>query len=502
MQQPNTNLLPTPPDATRPPPGAHTALILLLAINLFNYMDRQVLAAVVPDIRRVFLAGDSASTGRMAGALGWFQHTFGFRPENALLGLLSMAFMLVYMTGAPVFARLAERQSRWMMVGAAVIAWSVATGASGLAITFGMLFLTRCFVGVGEAAYAPVAQAMLSDLYPVRRRGRILAWFNMAIPVGSALGFVLGGCMTRLWPVTGWRWAFGVVVLPGLILGALALRRGRKGASGPGLAGTTVARAASGERRRIARPVPGAETATLTLQLRAYLSMLRTPSFLLCTAGMCCSTFAMGGIGFWMVDYVQTYRGAGAHAAELFGLILVVAGLSATLLGGMAGDRLRQWWSGSYFLVSGMAMLLGFPAFLLVLKPSIPFPLAWVFIFLTCFCLFFSTGPTNAILANVTRPSLRPMAFALNILLIHALGDVPSPLIIGLITDRCHGDMNIAFRAVAVLFILSGLFWLLGARYQARDTARAEAEEPSCVFEVKSDSCNNSWTSFAPPNAP
>ena len=177
-----------------------------------------------------------------------------------------------------------------------------------------------------------------------------------------------------------------------------------------------------------------------------------------------------------MVDYVQTYRGAGKHAAEIFGLILVVSGLSATILGGILGDRLRRRWSGAYFLVSGAAMLVGFPVFLLVLDRSIPFPLAWVFIFLTCFCLFFNTGPTNAILANVNRPALRPMAFALNILLIHALGDVPSPLIIGLITDRFGGDMNVAFRAVAALFVLSGIFWLLGARFLSRDTARAEEE--------------------------
>jgi len=171
---------------------------------------------------------------------------------------------------------------------------------------------------------------------------------------------------------------------------------------------------------------------------------------------------------------VQTDRGAGKHAAEIFGLILVVAGLTATLLGGWLGDRLQRRWPGSYFIVSGVGMLIGFPVFLLVLNRSIPFPLTWVFIFLSCFCLFFNTGPTNAILANVNRPALRPMAFALNILLIHALGDVPSPLIIGLITDRCGGDMNVAFRAVAALFVLSGIFWLLGAHFLARDTAAAE----------------------------
>jgi MFS family permease len=456
---PSSFPLRSPAAAELPLPGARSALALLLAINLFNYIDRQVLAAVVPDIRRTFLGASASPGGFTTTVLNGAEHWLGFRPENALLGLLSMAFLVVYMLGAPVFTRLAERGSRWLVVGAAVAVWSLATGASGLAVTFGMLLLTRCLVGVGEAAYGPVAQAVLADLFPISRRGRILAWFNLAIPVGSALGFILGGSMARIWPETGWRWAFGVAVLPGLLLGMLAWRRGRR-------RGTTAPRPATGEN--------GGRRALW----RDYRELLRTPSYLLCTAGMCCSTFAIGGIGFWMVDYVQTVRGVGRQAAEIFGILLVVSGLTATLLGGWAGDRLRRRWGGSYFLVSGSAMLLGFPAFLLVLNRSIPFPLAWGLLFIACFCLFFNTGPANAILANVARPALRPAAFALNILLIHALGDVPSPLIIGLITDRMGGNMTFAFGCVSVLFILSGLCWLAGARFLARDTARAEREMP------------------------
>lgn len=437
-----------------PLPGARSALVLLLALNLFNYIDRQVLAAVVPQVRQTFLAAGAPPDLAVRG-LDRFQHALGFRPEHALIGLLSMAFMTVYMLGAPVFARLSERRSRWMLVGGAAIAWSLASGASGLATTFGALLLTRCLVGIGEAAYAPVAQAVLADCYPVSRRGRVLAWFNMAIPVGSALGFVLGGALSSAWPQTGWRWAFGAVVLPGMALGTLALLRGRR----------SEEPLAKGRSERAAHAKPS-----------DYLDLLRIPSYLLCTAGMCGMTFAIGGIGFWMVDYVATYRHAGAHAAEIFGLILVAAGLSATLLGGWAGDALRRRWPGAYFIVSGCAMLAGFPTFLMVLNPAISFPLAWVFVFLSCFCLFFNTGPTNTILANVTPRPLRPMAFALNILLIHALGDVPSPLIIGLITDRCGGDMNVAFRCVAALFVVSGSCWLASARFLARDTARAESK--------------------------
>ncbi len=254
-------------DCARQQLGARAALVLLLSINLFNYIDRQVLAAVVPDVRRSFL-GAGKPLGAMADVLGWFQHTFGFRPENALIGLLSVAFMTVYMVAAPLFVRLSERWSRWVMVGAAVMIWSLASGASGLAATFGILLLTRCGVGVGEAAYGPMAQSVLSDLYPIERRGRVLAWFNMAIPVGSALGFVLGGFFSRMWPQNGWRWAFGFVVLPGLVLGALALRRGRRDAAA-------------------ARQTRASRAAVPRLRWRDYAELLRTPSYLLCTAGQC-----------------------------------------------------------------------------------------------------------------------------------------------------------------------------------------------------------------------
>jgi MFS family permease len=170
-----------------------------------------------------------------------------------------------------------------------------------------------------------------------------------------------------------------------------------------------------------------------------------------------------------MVDYVQEYRGVPGSASTIFGDILVVSGLAATLLGGIVGDKLRARFGGSYFLVSGLAMLIGFPLFLAVLY--VPFPLAWVFIFLACFSLFFNTGPTNTILANVTHPAMRAAAFALNIFVIHSLGDVISPVIIGIITDKYN--MNAAFLVVGVMFLVSGLIWLIGARYLARDTELA-----------------------------
>jgi MFS family permease len=447
-------------------PGARRALALLLLINMFNYIDRQVLAAVVGPIKRTFFDGNgelASGSESLNAVIRWLQGQLGFKPEDALMGLLGTAFMLVYMGGAPLFARLAGNHSRWKIVGIGVILWSLASGASGLAATFIILLLTRCFVGVGEAAYGPVAPAMIADMYPIRTRGRVLAWFYVAIPVGSALGYVLGGWIAGsgigAWGSglvgiahESWRWVFFLVTIPGILLGVQCFRMKEPPRGGEGK--------------------PEGESAQVPW--RAYWVLARTPSYVFCTLGMTAMTFAIGGIAFWMPYYLETRPGAPGNSTIVFGAITAVAGLSATLLGGMAGDRLRSRFPSSYFLVSGAAMLAGFPLFLAALHAPFPWAL-WVLVFLACFCLFFNTGPTNTILANVTRPSMRAIGYAMNIFVIHALGDVISPVIVGLLNDR-YGDMNKSFLVVGAMFLVAGVCWLAGARYLERDTARAAAE--------------------------
>jgi MFS family permease len=453
-RQPTTSVEDSGPST--PFPGARSALVLLLLINLFNYLDRYVLAAVVKPIKTTFFgeAGLVHRDGILATVMNWFEHSLGFKPEDALIGLLGTAFMVVYMAGSPVFARLAERRSRWLIVGIGVTLWSMASGASGLAGSFVALLLTRCLVGVGEAAYGPVAPTIIADYYPVKMRGQVLAWFFMAIPVGSALGYVFGDWVTRTLFAgrpEAWRWAFYLVVIPGIILGicSLFMRDPPRGQADLG----------HGEK---SAKVAG----------RDYFVLLRTPSFVLCTLGMAAMTFAIGGISFWMPYYLEGRPGAPAGSTRIFGAITALSGLIATLLGGLAGDKLRGRFSGSYFLVSGAAMMLGFPVFLGVLYLKVSFLWLWVLIFLTCFCLFFNTGPTNTIIANVTHPSLRAAGFALCIFVIHALGDVISPVIIGLLNDYFQ-DMNKSFLIVGLAFLVSGALWLWGARYLARDTELA-----------------------------
>jgi MFS family permease len=413
-------------------PGARIALALLLVINLFNYIDRQVLAAVEPEIRRTFfLPGDINAQAKT----GW----------------LATAFLLSYMLLAPIFGFLADRISRWRIICFGVMVWSLASAGSGLAASFTLLLITRLFVGVGEAAYGPAAPTIISDLFPLQVRGRVMSLFYLAIPVGSALGYVLGGKVDAIY---GWRWAFYLVMPPGLLLGALCLfmKDPRHGAI------------------RTAQGIPRIGKAE-------YLHLLRTPSYVLNTVAMTVMTFAIGGMAFWAPSYIYEYRHQPNldHINFVFGVITVVAGLVATLLGGIVGDRLTKRYPGAYFLVSGVGMFLAFPftiAFLYV-----PFPSAWGMLFITVFCLFFNTGPSNTALANVTNPSVRAAAFALNIFIIHAAGDAISPPLIGWISG--HYNMNVAFFVVAAMMLVASVIWFSGVKYLKNDTDAVTRKEAS-----------------------
>jgi hypothetical protein len=203
-----------------------------------------------------------------------------------------------------------------------------------------------------------------------------------------------------------------------------------------------------------------------------YLILLKTPSYVLNTLGMTAMTFAMGGLAFWAPGYFEEREVQplfGINPTTAFGGLTALTGLAATLLGGMAGDWLRPRFPGSYFLVSGAAMVVAFP--LLLLMIWLPFPLAWIPLVLFVFFLFFNTGPTNTILANVTHPLLRAPGFALNILVIHLLGDAASPTLMGAIAG--FSNLNWSFGFVSVMVLVGGILWLWGAKYLERDTALA-----------------------------
>ena len=411
-------------------PGAITALTLLIAINLFNYIDRQILAAVEPEIRGTFFRSDDPNAMAMTGAL-------------------ATAFLVTYMLAAPALGWLADRFSRWFIIGSAVLLWSLASGASGLAMTFAMLLVTRIFVGIGEGGYGPAAPTILADIFPLSVRGRVMAAFCAAIPVGSALGYVLGGTINVY---LGWRWAFYLVTPPGLLLGLICFFQ------------------------RDPRTPAGAQSRKKRADLSDYLKLLKTRSFVLNTFAQTAMTFALGGIAFWMPAYLQ-FRQQPASSRVLLGAITVVAGLISTIIGGVLGDRLRVRFAGSYFLVSAIGMLIAFPLFLAMLYT--PFPVAWVLFSGAVFFVFLNTGPANTAIANVSLPSVRATAFAVNILIIHALGDATSPPLIGAIAG--HTNMNVGFFVVSAMMLISGLLWLAGMKSLPADTEAVElasAKEP------------------------
>src|SRR5262245_32138235 len=164
-------------------------LVLLTLLNFFNYIDRFILASVLPRVKTDLVLSD-------------FQ-----------LGLLSNGFLVAYFLTSPLFGRLGDRGSRTKLVAAGVAAWSVATALAGFARSFGQLFSARAFVGVGEAAYATISPSLMSDYFPKETRGRAFAIFYVAVPVGAAVGFVLGGLIEHAF---GWRAAFYAVGFPGI----------------------------------------------------------------------------------------------------------------------------------------------------------------------------------------------------------------------------------------------------------------------------------------------
>jgi MFS transporter, Spinster family, sphingosine-1-phosphate transporter len=420
--------LPNPKYKPNPIAGARFSLALLVGINLFNFIDRYVLASVEPSIRATFFSPNNPN------AMWWS-------------GMLSTAFVVTYMLSAPALGWLADRFSRWVIIGIAVIVWTLATAASGLATSIAVLFVARIFVGIGEGAYGPAAPPIISESFPITARGTMLAIFFAAGPAGSAVGYILGGLLNAH---MGWRSAFYIASGPGLLLGLLCFLR------------------------KDSRTKTSSEEKPEKTSLKDYLQMVKVlvnrPSYGFNVAAQAAMAFSLGGVAYWMPAYLQ-FRLQPSSATALFGGVTAVAGLSSTLVGGFLADRLRARLPGSDLLISGVGMLVGFPLFAAMLY--VPFPFAWICLFCALFFIFFNIGASNAAVANVSLPSVRATAFALNIFVMHALGDAPAPPLLGFVAG--HTNMNTAFLAMSAVMLISGVLWLIGARYLPADSAAVEA---------------------------
>jgi sugar phosphate permease len=444
---------PKTPEAQAPAPRANAraawwALGVLTLINLFNYVDRYVPAALVESLRRSEL-----------------------HVPDAASGLLMSGFIVVYTLTSPLFGFFGDRGRRTHIVAAGIALWSLATGLAGLARNFASLLVARSAVGVGEAAYMTISPAILADSFPRAERGRVFAIFNAATPIGAALGYILGGLVDQHF---GWRAAFFVAGFPGLLLALLMWRLPdppRGGRDGEGdEAGAAEAAAANGA-ANAANAANAADTAATTAShappapapprdaLRAaYGELARNRVFVLTVAGYAAYTFALGALAFWTPAFLERERGIPAAAATVqFGIIVVATGFIGTFAGGWLGDVLQRRHSQAYLWLSGVATLAAAPVALVAFSAtsrSVYMPA----IIAAELLLFVSTGPINSTIVNVVPPALRATAGAVTILFIHLLGDVPSPPLIGVISDA--SSLGRAFLILPAMMGLSGIIWM------------------------------------------
>lgn len=401
--------------------SARYALAVLTFINLFNYIDRWVVAAVVEPIKE---------------SLGL---------TDTQLGVIGAGFIVVYAATSPIFGMLGDRKRRPPLVALGVAIWSLATGLAGFARGFWSLFFARSTVGVGEAAYGTIAPALLSDLFPIERRGRVLAFFFAAIPVGSAAGYVLGGLADQHF---GWRAAFWIAGFPGILLSLLVLLvkdppRGQNDVHAPRASGSTLR--------------------------DAYRDLFRNRAYILSVFGYAAYTFALGGLGFWMPAFLERARGMPrADATVTFGAIVIVTGFVGTFAGGWLGDRFLSRSKQSYLWVSGIATLLAAPLTLVGLTStnrSVFLPA----IVIAEVLIFMCTGPINSAIVNAVSPLERATAVGLSVFIMHFLGDIPSPPLIGALSDA--SSLERAFLVVPVAVLLAGVIWTYAAWRGGRQLA-------------------------------
>ncbi len=426
--------------------SAGFGLAILSFINLFSYLDRYIVSALAESLKH-------ANMGL----------------SDANLGSLMSGFLIVYTLTAPVFGALGDRRSRPRLIALGVACWSFATALSGFAGSYLALFLARASVGVGEAAYVTIAPSLLADYFPARQRGRVMAIFFCAIPVGSALGYVVGGLVDKHY---GWRSAFFVAGTPGLLLAALCLllRDPPRGAQDAGGVHTGAVHAGAAT-----KPVaPAASIASIPAQTwAAYVRLAHNKPYVLTVLAYAAYTFALGGLAFWMPAFLERVRGMPRSEATVsFGTIVVITGFIGTFVGGWLGDYCVNYSRQAYLWLSAIATLVAAPCVWMALTtPSHTGYLTWMVA--AQLCMFLSTGPINAAMINLVSPTERATAIALSVFTIHVLGDVPSPFLIGALSDA--SSLGQAVKIVPIAVLIAGGLWILAARAQSQSPPLAPA---------------------------
>jgi MFS family permease len=412
------------------------ALGVLTGLNFLNYIDRQILPAVGPLMQRELNLTDTE------------------------IGAFEAALLLSFTILAPLFGRLGDRYSRTKLMAGAAVLWSLATGLtavadrwpvpaplnvftgpvyklSGIALT---ICLVRAMVGVGESSYSTITPTLVADYMPLQRRATALGVFQAAIPMGFALGFVLGGLLGAYF---GWRVAFMVVGLPGLITSVFVwrLREPERGKQDLPLSNAEPVLLKTGV----------AVSAARQSSWRTFWRIIRTRDWFLSTAGYTALTFVLGAFSTWASFLLANDKHmTPEHAAYVLGITIFLAGAAGTFGGGWVADRVAAKLRNGYFLVCAASSLLGIVPCVIALTTHEP--LFYIpAIFVTVVFLFSNNAPFHAILVNSVPPTVRASAMALNILAIHTFGDLISRQGVGLLSDSVAAGHLAALGAFARL---------------------------------------------------
>ncbi|MFZ5449725.1 MAG: spinster family MFS transporter [Thermodesulfobacteriota bacterium] len=377
------------------------ALLILASLNLLDYLDRYLVAALGSLIKADLHLSDKA---------------FGF---------LGTAFFLVYFITSPLFGYLGDRWGRLRLMAGGAVLWSLATSLTFWVPSYAFLVAARGLVGVGEASFGTLAPAYLADILPLGRRARALGLFYLALPVGTALAYLIGGLVGSHW---GWRPAFLLAGLPGLLMAGLVYRL-------------------SEVRPRLQASMLPSDSPN---PLKATWQLFKIPTLRRVTLGYGMVTFALGGLAFWMPHYLEVSKGLSLSQANLllFGSVTVAGGLG-TLTGGFLGDRLLTYTPGAPLWVSGLGIVLALPLAAVAIFAGAPVLYVPALVG-AIFLLFLNPGVLTAVVVSVAGPTRRAQAVALNIVVIHLVGDVPSPFLIGWISDLGNLTWGVAITLVAL----------------------------------------------------
>ena len=402
-----------------------TIIVLLTGLNLLNYIDRYIVSAVLRKIQAPEADG-------------------GLALSNFQGGLLATAFLLGYFVTSPIFGARADKGARKGLIALGVGIWSVATAASGFAQNFAMLIAARAVVGVGEASYATLAPTIIDDLTPPDQKGRALSIFYLAMPIGSALGYLTGGFIEPRW---GWRGAFFIAGGPGLLLALTCL---------------LIDEPARKLREAKGKVLDGLKT------------LSRLPLFRRAVIGYCAYTAAIGAFAYWAPKFLaeQFSTLTDETANYYFGLVTVAAGAIGTVIGGQWADRAQR--AGAvtsdtpYDAPENRAAInvllrvcaIGVAVAVPLVAACFLVPSATAFFALALpaeIGLFLSTSPVNAIGLRAVPPELRASAMAAMIFAIHLFGDLWSPPVLGLLNE--HLPAHVALMALPLTFAVAAVVW-------------------------------------------